>query len=84
MNTRELLLPPDIAAQLDERVANGEAANAVEVVRSALAALEAEDARKLDAVRAKIERSLADTRPVVPADTVFDRIDQLIGSFRKR
>ena len=84
MGTKELILPPDIVAQLNERVANGEAANAVEILRSALAALEAEEMRKLEAARAKIARSLADPRPVVPADIVFDRIDQLIDAFRKK
>jgi antitoxin ParD1/3/4 len=84
MATKDLTLPPDLAAQLDERVANGEAADAVEVVRAAMAALEAEETRKLEAARAKIALSLADPRPSVPADVVFDRMDRLIESFRKR
>jgi antitoxin ParD1/3/4 len=83
MTTKELLLPPDIAAKLDARVADGEAENPIEVVRAALSALESEEARKLEAVRAKIARSLADPRPSIPAEMVFDRVDQLIDSLRK-
>ena len=84
MATKELTLPSDLAAQLDARVANGEADSAVDVVRAALAALEAEDARRLEAVRAKIARSLADPRPSVPVDAVFDRIDQMLESLQKK
>lgn len=83
MAMKELTLPPDVAAQLDARVANGEAENAIDIVRAALAALEAQEARKLKSVRAKIARSLADPRPPVPADAVFDRIDQMLESLRK-
>jgi len=85
MATKELTLPADLAAKLDARVARGEAASAVDVVRAALAALEAaEDARKIDAVREKIARSLADPRPSIPSDIVFDRVDQLLDSLQKR
>ena len=84
MATKELTLPSDLAAQLDARVANGEADCAVDVVRAALAALEAEETRKLEAVRAKIARSLADPRPPVAADAVFERIDQMLESLRKQ
>ena len=84
MAMKELTLPPDVAAQLDARVANGEAESPIDIVRAALAALEAEDVRKLEAARAKITRSLADPRPSVPADAVFDRIDQMLDSLRKQ
>jgi len=85
MATKELTLPADLAAKLDDRVAKGEAQNAVEVVRNALAALEAaDDAKKLDAVRAKIARSLADPRPSIPAGVVFDRVDQLLDSLKQQ
>jgi hypothetical protein len=52
-------------------------------VRAALAALEAsEDAGKIDAVRAKIARSLADPRPSIPAGAVFDRVEQLLDTLK--
>jgi antitoxin ParD1/3/4 len=83
MPTKELTLPPDLAAKLDARVASGAAASAVDVVRDGLAALEAEDVRKLDALRAKIARALADPRPPIPADAVFDSIDELLDSLKR-
>ena len=85
MGTKELKLPADLVAKLDDRVAKGEAQNAVEVVRHALAALEAaDDTKKLDAVRAKISRSLSDPRPSIPAGVVFDRLDQLLDSLKQQ
>lgn len=85
MGTKELTLPADLAAKLDDRVAKGEARDAVEVVRQALAALAAaDDAKKLDAVRAKIARALSDSRPSIPAGVVFDRLDQLLDSLKQQ
>lgn len=84
MSTKELSLPLDLAAKLDARVADGEAESPVEIVRAALAALEAEETRKLEAVRAKIARSLADPRPSLPAENVFDRVDRLLDSIPKK
>ncbi len=83
MPTKELTLPPDLIAKLDERVASGAAASAVDVVRDGLAALELEDARKLDALRAKIARSMNDPRPSIPADQVFDNIEKLLASLKR-
>ncbi len=83
MSTRELTLPPDLIAKLDERVASGAAASVVDVVRDGLAALELEDARKLDALRAKISRSLDDPRPSIPADVVFDNVEKLLASLKR-
>jgi Arc/MetJ-type ribon-helix-helix transcriptional regulator len=84
MATRELTLPPDVAAQLDARVASGEATDVIDVMRAALAALEAQDARKLEDVRAKIARSVSDPRPSVAAGTVFDRVEEMLDSLQKR
>jgi antitoxin ParD1/3/4 len=84
MATRELTLPPDVAAQLDARVASGEAADVIDVMRAALAALEAQDARKLEDVRAKIARSISDPRPSVAADEVFARVGQMLDSQLKQ
>ena len=76
--TNPLDLPPDLVAKLDARVASGAAADAIEVVRDGLAALEAEDSRKLEAVRAKIARALSDPRSSTPANEAFDRIDRVL------
>ena len=50
--TKTVDLPADIAAKLDERVASGSADTPVDVIRAGIAALEAEDVRKLDAAGA--------------------------------
>lgn len=78
--TTELRLPPDLAAKLDERVASGAAASAVDVVRDGLAALEAEDARRLQALRDKVARAMADPRPSAPADVAFDRVEAMLAA----
>lgn len=67
-------LPPDLAARIEDRVASGAAYDAVDVVRAGLAALEAEDARKLAAIRAKLKRSIDDPRPSVPGEEAFARV----------
>jgi antitoxin ParD1/3/4 len=83
MATKELSLPSDIAAELEARVAHGEAATVADVLRAALAALEAEESRKLDALREKIAKSFADPRPSVAADEVFDRVDRMLDSLKR-
>ncbi|HVV33085.1 MAG TPA: type II toxin-antitoxin system ParD family antitoxin [Vitreimonas sp.] len=72
--SNSITLPPDLAAKVEERVASGEADNAVEVIRAGLAALEADEVRRFEALRAKIERSISDPRPSIPADDVFAEI----------
>ena len=76
-------LPPDLAAKVDARIASGAADDAVDVVRAGIEALEAADAAKLDALRAKVARALADPRPSVPADEVFDRTNALLDALAR-
>jgi len=83
MSTKEMTLPPDLAAKVEARVASGAAASAVDVVRDGLAALEAEDARKLEALRAKIAQSLDDPRPSIAADAAFDSVEKLLDSLKR-
>lgn len=82
--TTRLILPPDIVAQLETRVANGDAKNAIGVIRIALVALDEQDRRKLEVIRAKVARSLADPRPSIPANAVFDGVEQLLRALAKR
>lgn len=76
-------LPPDLAAKVDARIASGAAGDAVDVVRAGIEALEAADAAKLDALRAKVARALADPRPSAPADEVFDRTNALLDALAR-
>ena len=82
MSSHQITLPPDVAAKLDERIANG-AEDAVAVVRDGLAALDAEDLRRLSAVREKVARALSDPRPLAEADEVFARVGRALAEFNK-
>ena len=77
MNT--IILPPDLEAKVEARIASGAASTATDVIRAGLEALEAADAARLDAIRAKVARSLSDPRPSKTAAEVFDRIDAVIA-----
>lgn len=76
-------LPPDLAAKVDARIASGAADDAVDVVRAGIEALEAADAAKLGALRAKVARALTDPRPSAPADDVFDRTNALLDALAR-
>lgn len=79
-----LSLPPDLAAKVQERIDSGAAADAVEVVRAGIEALEAAEAVKLEAIRAKVARALADPRPSVPADDVFERAEAMLREMARK
>ena len=81
--TRTVTLSPDLAAKVRERIESGEAADPVGVVRAGLEALDASDMAKLDAIRAKIARSLDDPRPSVPIDEAFDRVKALLAAYAR-
>ena len=82
--SESVILPPDLAAKVKQRIDSGAAADAVEVVRAGLEALDAAEEAKLAAARAKIERALADPRPSIPADEAFDRVERLLDALGKR
>jgi antitoxin ParD1/3/4 len=77
-------LPNDLAERLNDRVASGASLDAVEAIREGLAALEAEDARRLSAIRERIEKALADPRPSVPADDAFAKAEELVRSIARK
>ena len=56
------------------RVKSGAYASASEVMRAALRALDREEAAIDDWLRQRVDESLADPRPNVPAATVFKRL----------
>ena len=61
-------------ASLDARLKSGEYASASEVIRTALRALDRQDAVLDDYLRASVLASLNDPRPSVPAVEVFRRL----------
>lgn len=79
-----LTLPPDLAAKVQAHIDSGAAADAVEVVRAGLDALEAAEAAKLESVRARIARALSDPRPSAPADEVFARVEALLAAAKAK
>ena len=79
-----LTLPPDLAAKVQSHIDSGAAADPIGVVRASLQALEAAEAAKLAAVRAKIARALDDPRPSVPAEQVFRRVEELIDALERK
>jgi antitoxin ParD1/3/4 len=78
-----LVLPPDLAAKVQARIDSGASADEVDALRAAFEALEASDAAKLEALRAKIARALADPRPSVPADEAFDRVSAALAAYKR-
>lgn len=81
--SNSLSLPPDLAKKVQARIDSGAASDAIEVVRAGLDALEAAEAAKLEAVRAKVARAVADPRPSIGADDVFARVNQAIDARAK-
>jgi antitoxin ParD1/3/4 len=69
--------------RVDARVRSGRYASASEVLRSALRALDREDAAIRDALRAEIERSLNDPRPNIPAKDVFAKLRRKHAGLRR-
>lgn len=74
-----LTLPPDLAAKVQAHVDSGAAADAVEVVRAGLVALEAAEAAKLEALRAKLGKAIADPSPSSTSAEVFARIEAVLA-----
>jgi len=61
-------------ASLEARLKSGAYESASEVMRAALRALDREEAALEEVLRRKVEASLADPRPSVPAEDVFSRL----------
>jgi len=70
-------------ASLEKRLKSGNYDNASEILRSALRALDREEAAVEEHLRAKVAASLADSRKSVPAADVFRRLRVLHGKTLK-
>ena len=79
-----IVLPPELDAKVEERIASGAAATPVEVIRAGLEALEAADAAKLEAIRAMIARAISDPRLSKNAAEVFDRAEAIVSAAAKK
>lgn len=61
---------------VDARLESGRYSSASEILRAALRALDREDAALEEIMRAKIVEALADPRPTVTMEEVFDRLER--------
>ena len=61
-------------ASLEARLKSGEYASASEVIRTALRALDRQDAALDEYLRAKVHASIKDPRPSIPGADVFNRL----------
>jgi antitoxin ParD1/3/4 len=61
-------------ASLEKRLKSGDYDNASEILRSALRALDREEAAIEDHLRTKVSAALADRRKSIPASEVFERL----------
>jgi antitoxin ParD1/3/4 len=60
-----------LQSSVDARLKSGAFSSASEVMRAALRALDREEAALEEFLRRKVESSLADPRPSIPAEKVF-------------
>jgi antitoxin ParD1/3/4 len=73
-----ITLPTDMARMVREKVEQGSYASNSEVIREGLRMFQEAEAlreQKLAWMREKIQESLDDPRPPVPAEEVFDRLE---------
>ncbi len=76
-----ITLPPDMLRALREAVTGGDYASTSEALRDAVRLWQrqrTEDAERIAALRARVQRSLADPRPSVSEAEVAARLDALL------
>ena len=75
-----ITVTPAMKRILEERVASGQFASASELMREAFRTWKQqqdEHEARLASIRARIDRSMNDPRPSIPAEEVFDRLRQM-------
>jgi len=85
MEKLSVTLPDEMVHLIKSKVASGAFASTSEVLREAMRTWirrEEEHEERLKAIRAKVQESLNDPRPRVPADEAFARIRQAIAAKR--
>jgi antitoxin ParD1/3/4 len=82
-NTAEkisITVTPAMKRVLEERVASGQFASASELMREAFRTWKQqqdEHEERLASIRARIDRSMNDPKPSIPAEEVFDRLRKM-------
>ncbi len=75
-----ITLTPEMNRIIKQRVEAGDFASSSELIREALRVWqkqEDEHQERLASIRARIQRSIDDPRPSIPAEEVFDRLKKL-------
>ena len=75
-----ITLTPEMNRLIKQRVEAGDFASSSELIREALRVWqkhEDEHQERLASIRARIQKSLDDPRPSVPAEEVFDRLKEM-------
>ena len=75
-----ITITPAMKRVLDERVASGQFASASELMREAFRTWQRqqdEHEERLASIRARIQKSVDDPRPSIPAEEVFDRLKKM-------
>ncbi|HJQ56100.1 MAG TPA: type II toxin-antitoxin system ParD family antitoxin [Vineibacter sp.] len=81
-----ITLPPDMVRLIRDKVASGAYASTSEVIRDAMRVWqrhEEEHAERIAAIRARLQRSMDDPRPDIPAEEVRAWIDELKAAAKK-
>ena len=83
MSTAEkisITLTPEMNRIIKQRVEAGDFASSSELIREALRVWqkrEEEHQERLTSIRARIQKSIDDPRPSIPAEEVFDRLKKM-------
>jgi antitoxin ParD1/3/4 len=75
-----ITVTPAMKRVLEERVASGQFASASELMREAFRTWKQqqdEHEERLASIRARIDRSMNDPKPSIPAEDVFDRLRKM-------
>ncbi len=75
-----ITVTPAMKRTLEERVASGQFASASELMREAFRTWQRqqdEHEERLVSIRARIQKSIDDPRPSIPADEVFDSLRKM-------
>ena len=75
-----ITITPAMKRVLDERVASGQFASASELMREAFRTWQRqqdEHEELLASIRARIQKSIDDPRPSIPAEEVFERLKKM-------
>ncbi len=75
-----ITVTPAMKRVLEERVASGQFASASELMREAFRTWQRqqdEHEERLASIRARIDRSMNDPKPSIPAEEVFDRLKRM-------